>query len=49
LLLFIAIKFIPSLIVAKFICDVILFVMGYWVTSKFVFFKKDNAVGNHSS
>ncbi len=49
LLLFIAIKFIPSLIVAKFICDVILFVMGYWVTSKFVFFKKDNSVGNHSS
>lgn len=48
LLLFVAIKFIPSLIAAKFVCDVLLFVMGYWVTSKFVFFKKSNATGNNS-
>lgn len=39
-ILFLALKFIPNLVLAKFICDVLLFFAVYWVTSKFTFFKE---------
>jgi putative flippase GtrA len=37
----IMIKIIADPVVAKFICDVVLFVVVYWVTSKFTFLQQD--------
>jgi putative flippase GtrA len=41
LVLYVLFKVIPHLVIAKFIGDVLLFVVVYYITSKFVFFKED--------
>jgi putative flippase GtrA len=46
-LLYVVMQFISNVVLAKFICDVFLFVLGYWVTSKFIFFTKNKVVGNN--
>ena len=42
LALFVAVHFVSDVVLAKFVCDVVLFVSVYWITSKFAFFRDDD-------